>query len=109
MMRKKKIEYLQKDMNFLSFAKNMAKNIGTNISKSLRGKYSQRLIDHTKQSAINALKTHSKSSSRTEEATGDLVGKKNADKTTKISMASPQNSLQTVNNWHNKEMPRRKM
>ena len=91
-------------MNFLSFAKNMAKNIGTNISKSLRGKYSQRLIDHTKQSAINALKTHSKSSSRIEEATGDLVGKN-----TKISMASPQNSLQTVNNWHNKEMPRRKM
>ena len=33
---------------FLSFAKNMCKNIGKNMSKNLRGKYSQKLIDHAK-------------------------------------------------------------
>ena len=33
---------------FLSFAKNMGKNIGKNISENLRGKYSQKLLDHAK-------------------------------------------------------------
>ena len=42
---------------FLSFAKNMGKNIGKNISKSLHGKYSQKLLDHVKQSTTDALKT----------------------------------------------------
>ena len=32
---------------FLSFAKNMCKSIGKNISKNLGGKYSQELLDHT--------------------------------------------------------------
>ena len=40
--------------------KNMSKNVGKNISKSLSGKYSQKLIDHAKQSATDALKTSSK-------------------------------------------------
>ena len=49
-----------KGYGFLSFAKNMGKNIGKNISKSLIGKYSQKLLDHAKQSATGALKTSSK-------------------------------------------------
>ena len=38
----------------------MSKNIGKNISKNLSGKYSQKLLDHTKQSITDALKTTSK-------------------------------------------------
>ena len=46
-----------KGNGFLSFAKNMGKTIGKNISKSLGGKYSQKLFDHAKISATGALKT----------------------------------------------------
>ena len=35
---------------------NFSKNIGKNISKNLRGKYSQKLLDHAKKSATDALK-----------------------------------------------------
>ena len=45
---------------FLSFAKSMGKNTGKNISKNLSGKYSQKLLDHSKQSATDAFKTASK-------------------------------------------------
>ena len=45
-----------KSYGFLSFTKNMGKTIGKNISKSLSGTYSQKLLDHTKQSATDALK-----------------------------------------------------
>ena len=38
----------------------MSKNVGKNVSKNLRGKYSQKLIDHAKQSATDAFKTVSK-------------------------------------------------
>ena len=38
----------------------MGKTIGKNISKNLRIKYSQKLFDHAKQSATDALKTTSK-------------------------------------------------
>ena len=47
----------EKGYGFLSFDKNMGKNIGKNISKSLSGKCSQKLLDHAKQSATDALKT----------------------------------------------------
>ena len=47
-----------KGSGFLSFPKQMGTNIGENISKNLRGRYSQKLLDHTKQTA--ALKTVSK-------------------------------------------------
>ena len=33
---------------FLSFAKNIRKILGKNISKNLTGKYSQKLLDHAK-------------------------------------------------------------
>ena len=66
---------------FLSFAENMGRNIGKNISKSLNSKYSQKLLDHTKRSATDALKTYSKGViQKTVEVTGDLIGNKIADK-----------------------------
>ena len=40
-----------KGYGFLSFARNMGKN----ISKDLSGKYSQKLFNHAKQSATDAL------------------------------------------------------
>ena len=45
-----------KGYRFLSFAKNMDKDIGKNLS----GKYSQKLFDHTKQSTTDSLDTVSK-------------------------------------------------
>ena len=38
----------------------MGRNIGKNISKNLYSKYSEKLIDHAKQSATDVLKTASK-------------------------------------------------
>ena len=37
-----------------------AKNMGKNVSKSLSSKYSQKLLDHSKQFATNVFKTYSK-------------------------------------------------
>ena len=66
---------------FLSFAKNLAKNIGQNISKSLNSKYSQNLLDHAKQSATDAFKTSSRRViQKTVDATGYLIGNKIGDK-----------------------------
>ena len=45
-----------KRYRFLSFAKNISKN----VDKSLSGKYSQMPLDHAKKAATNALKTTSK-------------------------------------------------
>ena len=49
-----------KGYEFFSFAKNMGRSIGKNISKNLTSKYNQKLINHAKQSATDALKTASK-------------------------------------------------
>ena len=49
-----------KGYRFLSITKNMAENIGKNISKILSGKYNQKRFDHSKQSAADAIKTNSK-------------------------------------------------
>ena len=66
-----------KGYGFLSFAK----NIGRNLSS----KYGQKLVDTAKKSATDTLKTASKRAiQKTAEATGDLVGKKIADKITII-------------------------
>ena len=45
---------------FLSFVKNIGKDIGRNISKNLKSKYSQKLLDHAKQSATDGLETNTK-------------------------------------------------
>ena len=70
-----------KGYGFLSFAKNMGKN--------LNNKYSQKLLDTAKKSATYAIKTASKRAiQKTAEATGDLIGNKIADKITSVSKKS---------------------
>ena len=67
----------------------MCKNLYKNISKSLSGKYSQKLLDHAKVSATDALKTSSKRViQKTAEATGVLIGNEIANKITKVSKKS---------------------
>ena len=60
----------------MSFARYIGKNIGRNISKNLiSSKYSQKLLDHDKQSATDAIKTVSKTAiQKTVESTGDFIG-----------------------------------
>ena len=66
-----------KDYGFLSFAKNIGKN--------LSNKYGQKLLDNGKKCATDTSKTVSKRAiQKTAEATGDLVGNKIADKITYI-------------------------
>ena len=78
-----------KGYGFLSFAKNMGRNIGNKISKNLRGKYSQKLLDHAKKSATDAIKTSSKIViQKTEEVTSELIGDKIANKIRKVSKNS---------------------
>ena len=75
-------------MDFYFLLKIWVKTSGKNTSKSLSGKYSlgmlairQKLIDHTKQSATDALKTSSKRViQKTEEAIVILIGNKIANK-----------------------------
>ena len=63
----------------------------------------KKLLDHPKQSATDAFKTASKRAiQKTAEATGDLIGKKIANKMTKLSKSSHQNNSETVTNEHNK-------
>ena len=58
-----------KGYGYLSFAKTMGKNIGKNVSS----KYSQKILDHAKQSATDALKVASKREiQKAAEATSDL-------------------------------------
>ena len=67
-----------KGYGFLSFAKNIGKN--------LSNKYGQKIIDTAKKSTTDAIKTASKRAiQKTVEATGDLIGNKIADKITSIS------------------------
>ena len=83
----------------MSFAKNRVKIIGKNISKSLSSKYSQKRLDHAKQSATDTLKTASKwaigKKKQTAEATSCLIGNKIADRISKISKNSPKNNSET--------------
>ena len=77
----------------------MGKNLGKNISKILISKYSQKPLDHGKQSATDALKTVSKRViQKTAETTGHLIGNKIADKVTKVTKPLPQNNLEIVTN-----------
>ena len=63
---------------FLSFAKNMGKN--------LSNEYGQKLLDTAKKSTMDAIKTASKRAiQKTAEVTGDLIGNKIADKITSVS------------------------
>ena len=70
-----------KRYGFLSFAKNIGKDVSS--------KYSQKLVDTGKKSATDATKTASKRAiQKTAEATGDFIGKKIADKITSVSKKS---------------------
>ena len=77
-----------KGYGFLSFAKNMGKN--------LSNKYGQKRLDSAKKSTTDAIKTVSKRAiQKAAEATGDLIGNKIADKitnTSKKSLARSQNN-----------------
>ena len=96
-----------KGYRFLSFAKNIGKNIGKNISKNLSGKYSQKLVNHAKKSAADALKTSSKRIiQKTAEATSGLIGDKTADIIMKVSKKSQHNNSETVTNESYKEIPK---
>ena len=57
----------------------MSRNIDKNISKIFSSKYSQKLLDHAKQSTENSLKTASnRAIQEIAKATDDLVGDKMA-------------------------------
>ena len=82
-----------KDYEVLSFARNI---VGKNINKNLSSKYSQKLLDHTKQSATDALETTSKKAiQKTAEAIGDLTGNKISDRITNILKSLPKNNSET--------------
>ena len=68
-----------KGYGFLSFAKNIGKNV-TN-------KYGQKRLDSAKKSTTDTIKTASN------RATGDLFGNKIADKTTSVSEKKPTKEL----------------
>ena len=70
-----------KGYGFLCFAKNIGKNVSN--------KYGQKIINTAKKSTTDATKTASKRAiQKTVEATGDLIGNKNADKITTVSKKS---------------------
>ena len=74
----------------------MSRNIGKYINKNSIGKYSQKIVDHGKQSAIDALKTvYKRAIQKTAEATGDLIRNKIADKIARVSKTSPRNNSET--------------
>ena len=80
-------------MDFCILPEIWKKRIGKIISKNLNCKYSQKFLDHPKQSATDALKTASKRVvQKTAEGTGDLIGNKIAGRITKFSKTSPQNN-----------------
>ena len=79
------------------------KKNGKSISKSLSGKYRQKLLDHTKQSVRDALQTSPKRViQKTAEVTGDLIGNKIANRITKVLKNSQQNILETATNERDK-------
>ena len=68
-----------KGYGFLSFARNIGKNISN--------KHGQKLVDTAKKSATDVIKTASKRAiQKTAKATGDLVGNKIADTLSKKSL-----------------------
>ena len=94
-----------KGYGFLSFAR----NIGTHaakVAKNMSNKYSKKLIDTTKKSATDAIKTASKRAiQKKAEATGDLIGNRISDKiTAKPSKKSQNEKIQS--NEVNNEIPK---
>ena len=73
-------------------------------------RYSQKFLDHAKQSGIDAFKTAPKKViQKAAEITGDLIGNKTTIKIAKVSKKKKkiqQNNLETVRNELDKEMPK---
>ena len=81
----------------------MSKNFGKNISKKLSSSYSQKLLDHAKNSETDELKNFSKRVIQTTaQATRDLIVNKIAGE---IKKSSKKNS-ETVTNENNKKIPK---
>ena len=81
------------------FWKKNGQKLGKNISKNISSKYSQKLLYHAKQSAIDALKTASKQEiQKAAGVTGDLICNKVPDKITIVLRTSLPNSSETVTN-----------
>ena len=79
-----------KEYGFLSFAKNMG--------KGLSNKYGQKLLDSTKKSTTDAIKTAStRAIQKTAEATGNLIGSKIADKVASVSKKESTKGLHNNN------------
>ena len=92
-------------MDFYLSLKMQVKNIDKIIIKNLSGNNSKRILDHAKQSTTDALKTSSKRViQKRAEATGDLIGNKLTNRTTKIFKNSVQNISEMVTN--DKEIPK---
>ena len=67
--------------------------MGKNISKILSSKYSEKFLDHAKQSDTDGLKTASKRAiQKAAEAPGNLIENKIADKITRVPKTSPHNN-----------------
>ena len=92
-----------KGYGFLSFARNIGKNISN--------KYGQKIVDTARKSATDAIKTASKRAiQKTAKSTGDLVGNKTADKITSVSKKSlkkPRDE-ELSSNKVNKEIPKKR-
>ena len=73
--------------------------IGKKISKTLSGKYGQKLLDHAKQSVTDGIKNSLK---RVTEKTVEAI----ANRITKASKNSQQNIPETVKNKNDKEIPK---
>ena len=66
----------------------------------MSGKYSQKLLDHAKQSAKDKLKSSSKRVlKKTVKATSDLIGNKITNEMTKLSKTSQQNNSDAKWTW----------
>ena len=90
-----------KGYGFLSFDKNIGKNISN--------KYSQKIVDSAKKSATDAINTASKRAiQKTAGGTRDLIGNKIADKITSVSEKSPKefHSKELLSNEANNEIPK---
>ena len=78
-----------KGYGFLSFEKN--------IGKDLSNKYGQKRLGSGKESITDAIKTASKKAiQKTTEATGDLIGNKLDDKIISVSKKSPRSCTQKM-------------
>ena len=90
-----------KRYGFLSFGKNMDKN--------LSNKYGQKLLDKAKISTTDAIKTASKRGiHKTAEATGDLIGNKIAVKITTVSKKSNANIETETDRASPKDVPKKR-